>query len=190
MSIFLWSNQSISQDSLTRLFNNQCTFVSDGKGKYMDLKIKITYPCGWELDEAEDIIKSFSYTFDDGSLIFQSLFLEKLPSKLSKEELGIFFSQNQLKKTIKDLGTFISARKIKVNGRDCGEVVGRMYPDSATPNINIYFIHYYFIIDDKLILISYSTNGVTEKRSKLLFNKHKILFQSLAQKTVIESKKE
>jgi len=179
-----------AQDSPSDFLKDKCSFETDGTGKSLGLKIKIAYPCIWTQANGDrpHVVKKFSYGFGDGSSIIQSLTISKMPATPSKKEIAELFTQEGLREMVKDLGTFISGRKVKIDGNDCGEAIVKVKRETPAATVYFYFIQYYLIYKDKMINIAFATGGKTETEAKKLYDKYKLLLQTLATNTVILSK--
>ena len=111
-----------------------------------------------------------------------------MPAIPSKKEIAELFTQAGLKEIVEDLGTFVSGRKVKIDGMDCGEAIVKVKRESPAVTVYIYFIQYYLIYKDKMINISFAAGGKTETEAKDLYDKYKLLLQTLATNTVLISK--
>lgn len=189
--LFMIFSQSVfSQETPATFWNNRCVYKTDGTGKSLGLKIKLSVPCKWTQAEGErpHIVQKFSYGFEEGKSVIQSLTITKMPAEPSKKEIAEILTQSGLKELVSGTGTFISGRKLKIDGIDCGEVILKLKRESPVATINIYFIQYYIFFKDKIINIAFGTGSKSESETKKLFDSYKTLFQGLATNTVILSK--
>lgn len=177
--------------SASSFWENQCSYKTDGLGKSLGLKIKLSIPCTWTQTEGDrpHVVTKFSYTFKDGSSIGQNLTINKLPSTLTKKDIDEFYSSGGFKELAKELGgEYISGRKVKIDNFDCGEIVIKKGEESPVLSFYLYMTQYYLIYNNKLITLTFSAGGKTEAIAKELYEKYKVLMQGLASKTVILSK--
>jgi hypothetical protein len=189
--LFVIFNQTVySQESAATFWKSRCEYKTDGIGKSLGLKIKLSVPCKWTQAEGErpHVVQKFSYGFEEGKSIIQSLTISKMPAEPSKKEIAEMFTQGGLKELASGTGTFVSGRKLKIDGIDCGEVILKMKRESPVATIYIYFIQYYIFFKDKIINIAFAAASKSESETKKLFDGYKTLFQGLATNTVILSK--
>lgn len=187
--ILLFSYKAYSQVTPSIMWQNRCEFNTDGTGKSLSLKIKLSVPCLWELQDGErpHIVKKFSYGFGE-NIIMSALSIKKMPVKPSKKEIEETFSKEGLKELSKDLGKFISGRKLMVDGIVCGEVEYKMKREAPVATLYIQSIQYFFIYEDKIIILNYSVGSKSSEDATSLYNKYKQLFKGLAGSTVFISK--
>ena len=179
-----------SQETAATFWNNRCEYKTDGTGKSLGLKIKLSVPCKWRQAEGDrpHVVQKFSYGFEEGKSIMQGLTITKMPAEPSKKEIAEMFTQSGLKELASGTGTFVSGRKLKIDGIDCGEVIIKLQRESPVATISIYFIQYYIVFKDKIINLSFAAGSKSESETKKLFDSYKTLFQGLATNTVILSK--
>ncbi len=182
--------KGFSQPSPSTFWKDRCSFSTDGTGKSLGLKIKLSVPCKWIQTDGErpHIVKNFSITPLEGSLIIETLSVNKIPTELTKEEIAETFSQIGLKNFCVNLGTFISGRQIKLDGVDCGEAIVCKTSDNPIGRLTIYSLYYFVYYKDKLIILAFSAKSKQESISKKLFENYKNLFHNLAAVTVLISK--
>lgn len=188
---FLLFSQSVySQETAATFWNNQCEYKTNGTGKSLGLKIKVTFPCKWKEEEGErpHIVQKFSYGLKEGKSIIQSLTISKMPAEPSKKEIAEVLTQIGLKGLASGTGTFVSGRKLKIDGIDCGEVIIKLKRESPVATIYLYFMQYYIFFKDRMIVLAFAAGTKSESETKKLFNSYKTLFQGLATNTVILSK--
>jgi hypothetical protein len=190
--IFLcFSNSHIfAQVSPSSFYKDLCEYKTDGSGKSMGLKMKFSFPCDWEQANGErpHIVKKFSYAFSEGESIIEAITVNKMPATPSKKEINALFTKEGLKELSDGLGTFISGRKLKIDGLDCGEVTFKATRQHPIGKLYLYCLYYYFIFNDKMIVLSFATGSLEETTTKELFEKYKILFHGLAGNTIFLSK--
>ena len=179
-----------AQNKSEAFWNNRCEFKTDGTGKSLGLKIKLTFPCEWKQAKGDrpHVIQKFSLSLGEGKSLVQVLTILKMPNELSQKEREEILTQNGLRQQVSNIGTFLSGRKIKIDGIDCGEVVIKIKRESPVATINIYNIAYYIYFKDKIINLSFAAGAPTEADAQTLFNSFKTLFQGLATNMVILSK--
>lgn len=188
---FLFFSQSLfAQETPTTFWNNRCDFKTDGTGKSLGLKIKLSFPCSWKQADGErpHVVKKFSYGFPNGSMTIQTMTINKMDETPAKAEIDAMFSQAGLKELCKNIGTFISGRKLKIDGLDCGEITYKMTRDNPVGKLYLYGLQYYFVYQDKLIVLAFSVGSTTDETSNTMFESYKILFKGLASSTVFLSK--
>jgi hypothetical protein len=178
-----------AQEATTTFWNDQCSFETDGTGKAVGLKIKISYPCVWTMADGDrpHVVKKFSYNLGNGKTLIQSLTINKMPGESSRMEIAEMFSNKGLKELIGSAGTFISGRKVKIDGVDCGEIVMKAKRESPVATLNIFFLQYYIVYKDKIINLAFAAAALTESEAEALFMRYKKLFQALATNTIILS---
>lgn len=188
-TFLLLSNFAFSQDSASTFWKNRCDYKTDGTGKSLGLKIKLSVPCTWMEKEGErpHVVKKFTNSLN-GNTAMATLIINKMPAIPSKAEMVDLFTQKGLKELCQDLGTFISGRKIKIDGLDCGEVAFKMVREAPISTIYMYNLYYYMVYKDKMIVLGYATGSAKDKTAKELFESYKILFKGLANDTVFISK--
>lgn len=179
-----------AQETAATFWNNRCEYKTDGTGKSLGLKIKLSFPCKWTQAEGDrpHVVQKFSYGFQEGKSIIQGFTITKMPAELSKKEIADMFTQSGLKELASATGTFVSGRKLKIDGIDCGEVIIKLKRESPIATIYLHFIQYYIVFKDKLINLSFAVGSKNEIETKKLFDDYKTLFQGLATNTVILSK--
>ena len=188
---FLIFTQTVfSQETPATFWNKRCDFKTDGTGKSLGLKIKLSVPCAWKQADGErpHVVKKFSYGFSGGSSVMQTITITKMPQTPSKAEVDEMFTQNGLKELGESLGTYISGRKLKVDGLDCGEITFKMKRENPVGTLYIYSLHYYFVYKDKMIVIGFSAGSTSDETSKSIFENYKTLFRGIAGTTVFLSK--
>lgn len=188
--IFLFATKGIfAQETPSTFWANRCDFKTDGTGKSMGLKIKLSVPCIWTQADGDrpHIVKKFSYNSNGNSAVL-TLTINKMPGIPTKAEINEMFTQKGLKELCEDYAMFISGRKLKVDGLDCGEVAFKMTRDHPVATIYLYSLQYYFVYKDKLIVIGYAVGSSTDEKAKTLFESYKTLFRGLAGNTVFLSK--
>mgnify|MGYP003488129010 FL=1 len=185
---FLISSISYSQERLSDSWQNICDFKTDGSGKSLGLKIKLSIPCIWKQQDGDrpHVIKRFFHS-SDSNLLASILTIRQMPNKPSKEDVREMFTQSGLKELCKGLGEFISGRKVIIDGLDSGEIAFKVTREHPVGTLSFYTLQYYFVYEDKMIVLSYSVNSETDKRAKEAFEKFKTLFRGLAGKVVFIS---
>src|SRR5687767_2862403 len=120
--VLLCSKILFAQETPATFWNDRCDFKTDGTGKSIGLKIKLSVPCDWKQEDGErpHVVKKFSYNSGVNTAI-STLTINRLPKTPSKAEINETFTQSGLKEITAELGSFISGRKLKVDGLDCGE---------------------------------------------------------------------
>src|SRR5690242_9302675 len=105
------SNLIFAQETQTSFWQNQCDFKTDGSGKSMGLKIKLSVPCSWteERGERPHVVQKFTHNSDNAAIV-ETLLVTKLPEMPSKAELDNQLTQDGLKALCNELGTFISGK--------------------------------------------------------------------------------
>lgn len=178
-----------AQETPATFWNNRCDFKTDGTGKSMGLKIKLSVPCEWKQADGErpHVVKKFLYNSGVTSAL-GSLTITKMPATPTKSEIAEMFTQKGLKELTEDLGTFISGRKLKVDGLDCGEVAFKMTRESPISTLYLYNMYYYFIYKNKMIVLGYATGSSDDEKAKTMFDSYKTLFRGLAGSTIFLSK--
>nr|MBA2583823.1 hypothetical protein [Bacteroidota bacterium] len=158
--VLLCTQILFAQETPATFWNNRCDFKTDGTGKAMGLKIKLSVPCDWKQADGErpHIVKKFLYNSGVTSAI-STLTIRKMPGSPTKSEIAEMFTQKGLKELTEDLGTFISGRKLKVDGLDCGEVAFKMTREHPVGTLYLYNMYYYFIYKDKMIVLGYATGS-------------------------------
>lgn len=189
IALLFLSNSTFSQDSASTFWKNRCDFKTDGTGKSLGLKIKLSVPCTWKKADGERprVVKKFSYNSGFNSAIL-TLTINKMPSVPSKAEIDELFSQQGLKELCEDYLIFISGRRLKIDGQDCGELIFKAKREATVGAIYIYSLEYYIIYKDKIILLAYSVGSSTDDKAKIMFEEYKTLFKGLAGNTVLLSK--
>lgn len=179
-----------SQETPITFWNKRCNYITDGNGKSLGLKIKVSFPCKWTQANGEHphVVKKFIYSFEDGKSIMQGLTITKMPAEPSKQEINEMFSQRGLRDFAVGTGTFVSGRRLKIDGLDCGEVIMKLRRESPLATIYLYFIHYYIIFKDKLIVLSFTSGSKSESTTNNLYSTYKSLYQAIATNTIILSK--
>jgi len=176
-----------TQDSTSNFWANRCDYQTDGTGKSLGLKIKLVYPCVWVASDGQrpHVVKKFTGRINQSSIIVQTFVvnkLEKIPSKLEVDQM---FSKKGLQESCEDLGTFIEGRRIKIDALDCGELSYKSTRKATTGTIFMYCLNYNIIYKDKLITILYSVSSNTEKNTKELFEKYKLILKTLAGNSIV-----
>jgi hypothetical protein len=178
-----------AQETPAIFWNNRCDFKTDGTGKSMGLKIKLSVPCDWKQADGErpHVVKKFSYNSGVNTAI-STMTIYKMQVTPSKAEINEMFTEAGLKELSADLGTFISGRKLKVDGLDCGEVAFKISREHPVSTLYLYNMYYFFVYGDKMIIIGYATGSTTDEKAKTMFDDYKTLFRALAGNTVFISK--
>jgi hypothetical protein len=179
-----------SQTTPESFWNNRCEYNTDGTGKSLGLKIKISVPCAWKQKDGDrpHIVQNFNYSFSEGSSLTQTLLVRNMPRKLSKAETNEMFSHNGLKEIGESIGTYISSRKLRIDGLDCGEIIYKMERENPIGHLFIYGIQYYIIYKDKMIILSFASGSLNYETSKSIFETHQTLFKGIAGTMVFISK--
>jgi len=190
IAIIFFTQICYAQESATSFWNNRCEYKTDGTGKSLGLKIKLSYPCLWTRVDGDrpHVVQKFSYGFEGGKSISQGFTITQMPSVASKNEIAEMLTQQGLKELASATGTFVSGRKLKIDGIDCGEVIIKLKRELPVATLYVNFIQYYIILKDKLINLSFAVGSKSESETKILFSDYKTLFQGLATSTVILSK--
>jgi len=184
--LFLFISKVLfAQETPTTFWQNQCDFKTDGTGKSMGLKIKLSVPCAWTQADGErpHVVKKVTYSLNDATIV-QTLLVTKLPDAPSKTELDNQLTQAGLKTLSKDLGTFISGKRVKVDAVDGGEVVVKATRDAPIGTFYSYLIFYDFFYKEKIITIIYAIGATSDEKAKSLFDSYKTLFRSLCTNTI------
>lgn len=186
----IFSQCVYSQETAATFWNNRCEFKTDGTGKSLGLKIKLSVPCVWTQADGErpHVVKKFSNSFGGGKSITANLTITKMPYEPSQKEISEMFTQQGLKELGNSLGTYISGRKLKIEGIDCGEIIYKIERQSPVAKVYIYAISYNIVYKDKFINLFYASGAGNNLDAKKLFDTYKFLFQGLATNTVILSK--
>ena len=179
-----------AQETPATFWNNRCDFKTDGTGKSLGLKIKLSVPCVWTQADGErpHVVKKFSNSFGGGKSITANLTITKMPYEPSQKEVTEMFTQKGLKELGSSTGTYISGKKIKIEGIECAEIICKIERESPVAKIYIYTISYYIIYKDKIINLFYASGAANNLDAKKLFDTYKVLFQGLATNTIILSK--
>lgn len=187
--LLIFSNSIVGQDSASTFWKNRCDFKTDGTGKSLGLKIKLSVPCAWNQADGDrpHVVKKFSYNAAGNSAI-STLTVNKMPAIPSKAEIDELFTQQGLKELCADYGTFISGRKLKIDGQDCGEITFKMTREATVGTLYLYSLQYFIIYKDKMIVLGYSVGSSTDDKAKGIFEDYKTLFKGLAGNTVLLSK--
>jgi len=186
--LFIVSN-SYSQETPSTFWKNRCEFKTDGSGKSLGLKVKLSVPCVWKQADGErpHVVKKFSYSSGTNTVI-STLTINKMVPPPSKAEVDEMFTPAGLKELGEGLGTFISGRKVKIDGLDCGEVAFKITREHPVGTLYLYSFQYYFIYKDKMIVLGYGVGSTTDEKAKAMFDSYKTLFRGLAGSTVFISK--
>ncbi len=187
--IFLFISKFLfAQETPVTFWQNLCEYKTDGTGKSIGLKIKLSIPCQWTQADGErpHVVKKFTYILDTATII-QTLVITKLSQAPSKAELDNQLTQVGLKTLCKDLGVFISSKRIKVDAVDGGEIVFKTIRENPVGTIYGYSILYDFFYKDKIISIIYGLGSANDEKAKTLFENYKTLFRSLSSKTIFLS---
>ena len=181
---------SYSQKTPESFWKNRCIYNTDGSGKSMGLKIQFSVPCDWEQQEGDrpHIVKKFSTSFADGSMVSQNLLVNKMTRKLTKVETNEMFTPEGLKELGESIGTYISGRKLIIDGLDCGEVTYKMKREAPIGTLYIYGIQYFFIFKDKMIILTFSSGASSYETAKSIFDNYKLLFKGIAGTMVLITK--
>jgi hypothetical protein len=188
---FLFFTQSVfSQETPATFWDNRCDFKTDGSGKSMGLKIKISFPCLWKHVEGEHphVVRRFSYGLKEAISLVQTLTIDRFPKEQSQVEKEYFFSEKGFKELAGKTGTYISGRKITIDGLDCSEITTKIKREHPLGTFYGYLLQYYIIYKDKLILIAFAINSKSDESSKSAFELYRPLFQGIAGTTIVLSK--
>lgn len=185
----LFAQILFAQETPATFWNDRCDFKTDGTGKSMGLKIKLSVPCAWKQADGErpHVVKKFSYSSGVNSVV-STLTITKMPATPSKAEINEMFSHQGLKELSEGLGTYISGKKLKVDGLDCGEVAFKMTREHPVGTFYLYNMYYYFIYKDKIIVLGYAAGSTTDEKARAMFENYKTLFRGLAGSSVFISK--
>jgi hypothetical protein len=188
--ILLFLSSSVfAQDSPSTFWKDRCDFKTDGTGKSVGLKLKLSVPCKWDQTDGSraHTLKKFAYNLGSFSAI-EVLTIKKLPGELSKSEIEIFFSSDGLKELCSEVGTFISGRKVTIDRLPAGEIEFRMdREDDPVGNFYLYNLYYYIVYKDNLIVVAYSIGSKSAETARKHFEEYKTLFKGLASSSVILS---
>jgi hypothetical protein len=178
-----------AQNSPSSFFNNRCDFKTDGSGKSLGLKIKLSFPCAWKQSDGErpHVVKKFSYAAGTNSMN-STLTINEIPVTPSKDEINEMFTQKGLKELCGNDQTFVSGRKLKIDGIDCGEIVFKMTREHPVGTFYLYGISYFFVYENKMINLNYLIGSTTSEQAKKNFDNYITLFRALAGSTVFLSK--
>lgn len=189
IGLLFLSNSIFGQDSASVFWRNRCDFKTDGSGKSLGLKIKLSVPCAWTQADGErpHVVKKFTYVAGKSSAI-STLTIKKMPDVPSKAEIDELFSQKGLKDFCDDNSTFISGRKIKIDGQDCGELTFKMTKEATIGTLYFYSIEYFLVYKDKIIVLGYLVGSTSDDKASKMFEDYKTLFRGLAGSTVLISK--
>lgn len=189
--IFAFYTHSVfCQETPATFWKNRCDYKTDGTGKSLGLKIKLSYPCNWTQADGDrpHVVKKFSYGLNDGKSVIQALTISQMQGVPTKNDIAQLLSPTGLKELSGGIGTLISTKKVKIDGLDCGEIILKVKKQSPVATVYFYYIQYYIFYKDKMINLAFAAGGLTESHAKTLFTSYKILFQGLATNTVILSK--
>lgn len=181
---------SFSQNTPSAFWGNRCDYKTDGSGKSLGVKLKLSVPCDWTQADGDrpHIVKKFSHGLSKGQALNYTLTMSTMPGEPSEKEISEMFSPQGLKAFAVENSTYISGRKVKIDGINCGEIVFKIIKSTPALTMNIYFIQYYIPYKDKMINLSFAASGLSGNDAKTLFNTYKVFFQSLATTTIVISK--
>lgn len=188
--LFLFVSRVYSQETAANFYRELCKFETDGVGNSLTLKIRLTIPCAWIAKQGErpNIVKKFTYSLSDKSVISTNLLIKKLPSNLPQKEMQKLLNEEDLKDFVSDGGKAISARKIKIDGVDGGELISTLTRESPLGTIYMNTILYIFVYKNRVIQITYNLGSDSKKKTAINFEKYKLLFKYLATKTIFLDK--
>lgn len=162
-----------------------CEYLTDGSGKSQGLKIKVFYPCEYEINDGErpHIVKKFSTQKGQINIM---LTINKLPQRLSEKEAKLLLSDESLKDMGNDLGTVLSVRRTNIDGFTSGEILFDAINNKPVGNIYSKNLLYFFIYDKYYIQLTYSCLGLENKKlAEENFTKFSLGFKGLASKTIV-----
>jgi len=179
-------NYCFSQNTPLYFWEHRCDYKTDGTGKSLNLKIKLSVPCSWTKADGErpHIVKKFTFT-ESGNTAGINLNINKTDAPLTQNEIDQLISYNELKRIAEKYGTFISARHIKIDGVETGEIIYISKRESTLGTFYQTTIQYFIPFKDKIVLLTYSVGSSDENTAQNLFNNYKTLFKGLAGQTVI-----
>ncbi len=138
--IFLITILILFQWTLTN-GQNYCTYITNGSGKSIGMKLKMFYPCSWTQKDINDTrtVKNFSTPYKDGYLITSNLILIPTPQLLNKEQFEFSMSTPQLKKMMNGKGEVQAIQRLKFDNFDGAEILVKTVNDGMYH----YSVHYY-----------------------------------------------
>lgn len=187
---FLSSTTAFAQSRVEGFISSQCAYKTDGQGKSLGLKIKVSYPCEWKMAEGErpHVLQKFTYSGASGESASENFTINKLPSIISDKDLNDIFSQEGLREISAGSGTYVSGRKVQIDGIQCAEVITKTKKIAPAATVYLYTIQYYIFYKTYSVTITFMTGGTTEASAEKSYKNYKLLFQLLATNTVILSK--
>lgn len=189
-SLLLFLTISCSaQNYPAEFLENTCDYKTDGSGKSLGLKLKLSVPCAWIQSDGDrpHVVRKFSKTIDNYT-ISHNFTVNKLEYTPDQAEVSELFSEEGLIEFSKDNSEFISGRKLIIEGLTCGEVLSKVVRETTVGKVYGFNLQYLVIYKNYMIVLSYGLGSPSENTVDTQFDLYKPLFQGLAAKFVIISK--
>lgn len=157
-----------------------CTYTTNGEGKSIGMKLKISYPCNWKQRDINDTrtVKNFSSSYKDDFLIISNLILIPTPQLLNKEQFEFSMSDAQLKKMMNGNGDVQAIQRLQFDNFDGAEI----FVKSINEGMYYYSFHYYMYSNKGLVVLNYFVAADNDTKALSSFNKNKSMFRELVKK--------
>ncbi|WP_315820567.1 hypothetical protein [Paraflavitalea speifideaquila] len=146
-------------------------YESDGSGKFLGLKVKLTIPTAWTQKEGQHphIPVKFTYNFNDTTSISSNITIKKIPKEYTAEIRKGITSEKYMRDVAKDMGAFLSYRKVKIDGEDAAEMKLKIVKNTPAATVVAYAIYYHIVYKDYSIVLMYMNGSTEDAKSKQYF---------------------
>jgi len=176
-----FEKESLSKGVIDNTF---CSHETNGIGKSKGLKIKLFYPCEWEIldGERKSIVIKFQSKEKESYMATSNLIINEFPKPLTKEQIQFITSFEGVRKTFASSGELTSVEKTTIDGLEAAEFT---LISKITPEIISYTLHYYIPYRNKGIALTYTAMAQSQREAKNTFDSKINQFKILAHKTKI-----
>lgn len=184
-SLTTLSAQSENGSLLKRTIDDTfCSHETNGIGKSKGLKIKLFYPCEWEIldGERKSIVIKFQSKETEAYMAASNLVINEFPKILSKEQIEYFTSFEGIRKTFASSGELTTVEQTTIDGLEAAEFT---LISTIAPEVISYTLHYYIPYRDRGIALTYAAIARSQKEAKRTFDLKINQFKILAHKTKI-----
>ena len=174
--LLFWHSSNSQADTVN------CSYVTDGSGNSLGIRMKIGYRCKWRnvKESNKTVVAAYSFDMPDSGRIGCALIISKpqeLPSNAEKEEI---YKMEWAKDVFKTLGEIISIKKVEINKYNWAEYIFSATRDTKQGKVYEYITAYYSYVGDCNVMLTYKTIALDDAISAILYIEYLGIFRDLA----------